>query len=359
MEVTALLRESMKSKKDKGREGRRVCSTPGPEYARMNYNESLYGMSPRAKEAFAACIENGKYYGDWFCADLRRSIAGHYGLSIDQVAVGSGSSALIDMIGAVFFNPGDEVVLCEPTFGALRSVIDDNGAKAVSLPLTADYRFDLDAMAAAVTEKTKLVIVCNPNNPTGTMRTGKEVEQFIAGLPKQVLVLVDEAYIDFVDDPEETSMMRLVRDGAENVMVMRTFSKIYGMAGIRIGYITASVDVIDQLMKTSSSWNVSAPGQACALAAFEDQAYIQDVKQKLTEGRAVLTEGLKKLGCDVVPSCTNFIYFDTHRPAAEISAKLAQHKVLISTFAMSRVTVSTPENNARFLKALEESLKEA
>lgn len=356
MDVTRLLRDSMKGKAGGDRRARRVCALPAPEMARMNYNESEYGMSPRAQKALIAAAAAGNHYGDWFCADLRGSVAKRYGLSIDQVIVGSGSSALIDMIGAVFFNPGDEVVLCEPTFGALRSVIDDNGATAVSLPLTADLRFDLEAMAAAVTERTKLVIVCNPNNPTGTMNSGKAIEEFIAKLPEDVLVLMDEAYIDFVDDPEETSMMRLVRDGAENVIVMRTFSKIYGMAGIRIGYAAASADIIDQLMKTSSSWNVSSPGLACALAAFEDQEYMQNVKAKIAEGRAYLTEEMRRLGCDVIPSSTNFIYFDTHRPAAEIAAKLAEHKVLISAFAWSRVTVSTMENNRRFIQALKEIL---
>ena len=189
-------------------------------------------------------------------------------------------------------------------------MISDNGAVRVPVPLTADYKFDLDAMRAAITDKTKLAIIVNPNNPTGTCVSGAQIEAFIRGLPDHVIPVVDEAYIEFTNSDETYSMLKLINEGYDRpLIVLRTFSKIYGLAGLRVGYCIAPPEIIDEMNKIDQAWNMSKLSQAAAVEAMKDQDYIKMVKEKTILNRKYLVDGLRDLGCEVADSVTNFIYF--------------------------------------------------
>lgn len=356
MNVECLLRDSMKTKPKSNRGARQKTSTP-KNVTRMNYNENPYGMSDEVKKAVTNASLNSYMYQDFYAVDLKKQLADLYGLTVDHVCIGAGSSAIIDMLGEVFINYGDEVVYCAPTYEAFPDMVSDNGGVRVVLPLTDDYCYDLDAMLAAITDKTKMVIVCNPNNPTGTYVNSAKVEEFIRKLPDHVIPVVDEAYFEYVEDPTHYSLIKMIQEGYDRpLFVLRTFSKIYGMAGLRIGYTFADPLLIDELMKACQAWNVSYNALAAAQAALKDQEYIKKIKALTTAGRKYLEDELTKLGCTLAKPCANFIYFDTHHDPKEIRAALAEQKIMISAFGFNRVSVGTEEQNKAFIAALKEIL---
>ncbi len=359
MDVEFLLRDCMKKKPASRRGARQKTSTP-KDVIRMNYNENPYGMSESVKKAIYDATVGSYMYQDFFGVDLRREIADFHHLSEDHILIGSGSSASIDMIGEVFLNEGDEVVYGDPSYEAFPDMISDNGGVRVPVPLTSDYKFDLDAMRKAITDKTKIVVIVNPNNPTGTCLHAKEVEEFIRSLPPTIIPVVDEAYIEYVDYEDHYSMIKLLQEGYDRpLIVLRTFSKIYGLAGLRIGYAAAAPEVIDQLMKACQAWNVGRNAQIAAYAALKDQAYVRKMFAINREAREYLEESLKDLGCRVVPTEANFIYFQVPgRDSKEVKAYLADHKVQIGApDAFNRVTVGTKEQNEVFLTLMREIVK--
>lgn len=356
MNVEYLLRDSMKTKPKSNRGARQKTSTP-KNVTRMNYNENPYGMSDAVKKTVVDASLNSYMYQDFFAIDIKKDLADFYGLTVDHVCIGAGSSAIIDMLGEVFINYGDEVVYCSPTYEAFPDMISDNGGVRVELPLTKDYCYDLDAMLSAITDKTKMVIVCNPNNPTGTYVNSAKVEEFVRKLPEHVIAVVDEAYYEYVEDPTHYSLIKMIKEGYDRpLFVLRTFSKIYGMAGLRIGYTFADPLLIDELMKACQAWNVSYNALAAARTALKDQDYIKKIKALTTEGREYLTRELTELGCNVAAPCANFIYFDTHHDPKEIRAALAERKIMISAFDFNRVSVGTKEQNEAFINALKDIL---
>lgn len=202
-----------------------------------------------------------------------------------------------------------------------------------------------------------MVIVCNPNNPTGTYVNSAKVEEFIRKLPDHVIPVVDEAYFEYVEDPTHYSLIKMIQEGYDRpLFVLRTFSKIYGMAGLRIGYTFADPLLIDELMKACQAWNVSYNALAAAQTALKDQEYIKKIKALTTAGRKYLEDELTKLGCTLAKPCANFIYFDTHHDPKEIRAALAEQKIMISAFGFNRVSIGTEEQNQAFIAALKEIL---
>lgn len=357
-EIHSLLRESMKIKPVSNRGAHQKTSTP-KGMTRMNYNENPYGMAPSVRKALEDSVKDGYMYQDFYAVDLRKQLADFYGLTMDHVCIGAGSSSIIDMIGEVFLNYGDEVVYCMPSYDAFADMVSDNGGIRVEVPLDKNYCYDLNGMAAAITPKTKLAIIVNPNNPTGTYVKAKEVEKFIRSLPSHVIAVIDEAYFDYVDDPEHYSMIKLVQDGYDKpVIVLRTFSKIYGLAGMRVGYGIADPIVVDQLMKASQAWNVSRNGILAAQVALKDQDYVRKMREKNVESRNYLIAGLKKLGCDIAETQSNFIFFDPHEDAKEIKERLQKeyHILVGAPHEHIRVTVGTDEQNDLFLSAMNELL---
>lgn len=359
MNVTELLRDSMKTKPASNRGARKKTST-SKDVVRMNYNENNYGMSDKVKQVIIDAALGSYMYQDFYAVDLKEKLAGLYGLTKDHILVGSGSSAVIDMLGEVFINYGDEVVYCMPSYEAFPDMVSDNGGVRVPVPLDKDYKFDLDRMFAAITDKTKMAIVVNPNNPTGTYVNAAAVEMFVRRLPEHVIAVVDEAYFEYVDDDTHYSLIRMIQEGYDRpLIVLRTFSKIYGLAGLRIGYAVGDPLLIDELMKACQAWNVGRNAQMAAMAALDDQDYIKEMKALNIANRSYVSGELKKLGCDVVEPAANFIYFDAHRDSQAVRNKLAESKIMIGApDAFNRVSVGTREQNEAFIAAMRMVMEE-
>lgn len=395
--VTALLRDSMKVKPASKRGARQKTSTP-KGVTRLNYNENNYGPAPEVTKLLIDSIGRVNEYQDFFAIDLKQKIADFYGLDKtakaasetnefgedskpeDYVIIGAGSSAVIDMLGEIFINPGDEVVYCMPSYESFPDMVNDYGGKRVEIPLTADYHFDLDGMYEAVTEKTKLVVVVNPNNPTGTYINGAKIEEFIRKVHEKaarlhpdddqdVVVVVDEAYYEYVDDPTHYSMIEMVQKGYDRpLIVQRTFSKAYGLAGLRIGYAITQPALADAIMKACQAWNYSGPGLLACETALDYQDYIKKVKALNIENRNYVAEELKQLGFEVVPPAANFIFFGIPEDATaeqrekmdpvRVKNELAERKIMIGApNGHNRVSIGTAEVCKVFIAAMKEVVR--
>lgn len=363
MNYRTLLRDSIKALPESKRAARQpVSSSTTPDIFRLNYNESHYGPSPVAIEALKEASKRPYVYPDWFSVNLKTNFAKLHGLpSMMNVCTATGSSAIISMLGEIFLNPGDEVVLGDPSYEAFRDTTNVAGATPVMVSLDPTLHYDLDAMLKAITPKTKMLVIVNPNNPTGTFTDSAKLEEFIKKIPEHVLCVVDEAYLEFVTKPKTYSMIKLINEGYEKpLLVLKTFSKAYGMAGLRIGVAAGNEDLISLLGKSGSAWNISALGQAMATAALTDQEYIKKIAGLNEIERAKISDSLKKMGCTVYESQTNFILFKV--PEIEnifVQQKLAEQKVLIGVpIGMNRVSIGTAEMNDKFLKIMSQIIDE-
>lgn len=300
------------------------------------------------------------FYPDFAAVLLKQKVAEQYGLKAENVLTGAGSSAMIDMIGLTFLDEGDEVLFSAPTYGAFADMAYLNGGVPVSVPVTEEQKFNLPAMKEKIGEKTKIVVICNPNNPTGTYVPIGELEAFADTLPEDVLLVMDEAYMEFATEPDCCSMVDYMKAHPEKpILVLRTFSKYYAMAGLRVGYALGSEELIGMMRKCSASWNLNVCAQKAAVAGLADQEYYQAQKAKIVEGREYLEKEMAALGCKVYPSQSNFIYFDTGKDPAWIQEQLMDKGIRIGAFEMSRVSVGTMEECKLYIKALKEILEAA
>lgn len=300
------------------------------------------------------------FYPDFAAVLLKQKVAEQYGLKAENVLTGAGSSAMIDMIGLTFLDDGDEVLFSAPTYGAFADMAYLNGGVPVSVPVTEEQKFNLPAMKEKIGEKTKIVVICNPNNPTGTYVPIGELEAFADTLPEDVLLVMDEAYMEFATEPDCCSMVDYMKAHPEKpILVLRTFSKYYAMAGLRVGYALGSEELIGIMRKCSASWNLNVCAQKAAVAGLADQEYYQAQKAKIVEGREYLEKEMAALGCKVYPSQSNFIYFDTGKDPAWIQEQLMEKGIRIGAFEMSRVSVGTMEECKLYIKALKEILEAA
>lgn len=300
------------------------------------------------------------FYPDFAAVLLKQKVAEQYGLKAENVLTGAGSSAMIDMIGLTFLDEGDEVLFSAPTYGAFADMAYLNDGVPVSVPVTEEQKFNLPAMKEKIGEKTKIVVICNPNNPTGTYVPIGELEAFADTLPEDVLLVMDEAYMEFATEPDCCSMVDYMKAHPEKpILVLRTFSKYYAMAGLRVGYALGSEELIGIMRKCSASWNLNVCAQKAAVAGLADQEYYQEQKAKIVEGREYLEKEMAALGCRVYPSQSNFIYFDTGKDPAWIQEQLMKKGIRIGAFEMSRVSVGTMEECKLYIKALKEILEAA
>lgn len=300
------------------------------------------------------------FYPDFAAVLLKQKVAEQYGLKAENVLTGAGSSAMIDMIGLTFLDEGDEVLFSAPTYGAFADMAYLNGGVPVSVSVTEEQKFNLPAMKEKIGEKTKIVVICNPNNPTGTYVPIGELEAFADTLPEDVLLVMDEAYMEFATEPDCCSMVDYMKAHPEKpILVLRTFSKYYAMAGLRVGYALGSEELIGIMRKCSASWNLNVCAQKAAVAGLADQEYYQEQKAKIVEGREYLEKEMAALGCRVYPSQSNFIYFDTGKDPAWIQEQLMEKGIRIGAFEMSRVSVGTMEECKLYIKALKEILEAA
>ncbi|MCM3875677.1 MAG: aminotransferase class I/II-fold pyridoxal phosphate-dependent enzyme [Thermoanaerobaculia bacterium] len=313
-------------------------------------------LMSRAAEAAAKAAANR--YPDALAEEAREAIAKHHGVAVDQVLLGCGSSEILRMADMAFSGPGRRVVAAEPTFEAVLMFAKVLRADGVKVPLTADFRHDLPKMASACDATTGLVYVCNPNNPTATIVTGDEMAAFAAKVPPSATILVDEAYHHFVEDPRYRSSLELIAKHP-NVVVARTFSKIYGMAGLRLGYAVSSMEAIAAMAPYASWSNTNAAVLAAAAASLADPDLAPRQKKLLNDTRKWLVSELTKQGRRTMPSEANFVMVDVGGDVAPVIQAFRAKKILVGRKFPSlpnwlRVTIGKREEVAAFLAALPE-----
>ena len=325
-------------------------------------NENPLGPSPKAMAAVADALRAVHLYPDGSAFYLRRRLADRHGVSPDDILVGNGSNEIIELIVRTFLRPRDEAVMADQAFVIYRMVVQAVAATPRVIPLR-NFTHDLEAMAEAVTPRTRLIFLANPNNPTGTIFRRTAWEAFLRGLPpRQLLVVADDAYADYVEDPEYPDTIALRGDGNVPVVTLRTFSKVYGLAGLRIGYAVAPAPVIEAMQRIRQPFNVNALALVGALAALEDVEHVQRTLAVNREGMRVLTEAFRRLELPFVPSAANFILVRVGQGLAVYEALLRQGVIVrpMDGYGLPeylRVTIGLPEENARFIEALETALR--
>src|SRR5438477_7025418 len=320
-------------------------------------NENPLGPSPKALAAMQAALEFSHLYPDGGGFYLREALATKLGFTRDHIILGSGSNGIIEFLRHAFLNPGDDVIPSEHAFIAYKLVAAIFGARTIEVP-SPDLRHHLDAMIAAITPKTRLIFIANPNNPTGTLAGQEEIDRFIERVPENIVVVFDEAYFEYLDDPPDT--LRFVREG-RNVAVLRTFSKIQGLAGLRIGYGIARPKLIQVLQKTRQPFNVNGIAQAAALAGLADDEHRRETKRITDEGRAYLQDQFRAMNLPFVPSAANFVLVKVG-DGARIFKKLLERQIIVRAlkgYNLSewiRVSVGTMQQNRTCIAALRQGL---
>jgi histidinol-phosphate aminotransferase len=332
---------------------------PG-EIVKLASNENPLGPSPKAVAAMQAALAHAEIYPDGGGYKLRNAIAQKFGLEMGNVVLGNGSNEIIEFVGHAFLKPGDEVVTAEHAFVVYKLMATLFGATTVEVP-DPGFKHDLDAMAAAITPRTKEVFIANPNNPTGTLCTQEEIDRFMAKVPEHVIVIFDEAYYEFLDVPLDT--LRYVREG-RNVVVMRTFSKIQGLAGLRIGYGLAPKHLADVLQKTRQPFNANALAQAGALAGLQDGEHMEKTRALNREGLAFLQNTFAGLGLEYTPSYGNFVLVKVGDGDALFHYAMKKGVIIRAMRAYKlpeyvRVSVGTMPQNEKFVRVLKEWLAES
>jgi len=326
-------------------------------------NENPFGPSPRAIAAMREALTRIHMYPDGESYELRQALARYLGVPADHIAVANGADGIIMQVCMAYLDDGDEVIVSRSSFPIYDRFTYAMRGRLIKVP-TRNYGLDLEAMARAINERTRLVFVCNPNNPTGTIVSQAEVEAFMARLPDQVLVIFDEAYHDFVASDAYRSALPYVRAGRSNVMVMRTFSKVYGIAGLRLGYGVAVPELLAPLQRIREPFAVNLLAQVAGVAALEDEEFRQQTVAANHAGRLYLYQECERLGLNYIPSHTNFVLIEVGAQAETVVQRLlAEHGVIVRPCAgydlptFLRVTVGTPQQNQRFVAALEQVLR--
>jgi histidinol-phosphate aminotransferase len=320
-------------------------------------NENPLGPSPKALAAMRGALESAHLYPDGGGYYLCEALAAKLGFTRDHIILGSGSNEIIEFLGHAFLNRGDDVVASEHAFIAYKLVAAVFGARTIEVP-SPDLRHDLDAMLAAITPKTRLIFIANPNNPTGTLAGQDEIDRFIERVPENVVVVFDEAYFEYLDDPPDT--LRFVRAG-RNVAVLRTFSKIQGLASLRIGYGIARPELIQVLQKTRQPFNVNGLAQTAALAGLADDEHLRETKRITDEGRAYLQDQFRAMNLPFVPSAANFVLVKVGDGAGTFR-KLLERRIIVRALKgynlpeWIRISVGTMEQNRKCIAALREVL---
>ncbi|MBX3269997.1 MAG: histidinol-phosphate transaminase [Sandaracinaceae bacterium] len=321
-------------------------------------NENPWGPSPAAIEAMRAAAAGVHRYPDAAAWELRRALAAHHGVSMDELVVGNGSNELIDLVCRTYAGPGDHAVIGAPSFVCYALGLTAADVPFDEVPLREHLAWDLPAMAARVNAATRIVFVANPNNPTGAHVGGAELEAFLRSVPEHVLVVLDEAYVEFADAADYVSALAL-RETRERLIVLRTFSKAYGLAACRVGYAIGRPEVVEYLNRTRAPFNVSAIAQAAARAALADPAHVAAYVEKNRAERARVVAALGGLGLRVAPSQANFVLVDYARDNRAVYDALLRMGVIVRPMPAPiatwlRVTIGRPEENDRFLAATRE-----
>ncbi len=297
---------------------------------RLCYNENPLGPSPLAMSAMNDQVNLAHRYPDWYSSSLEETLAVHHSLSSSNICVGAGATEIIRLIADALLSPGDELITATPTYFQMASEATANGAGVIYVPVNENFVIDLNAISDAITDQTRMISLVNPNNPLGTIIDKSNMENFLQSLPRQVITVIDEAYHHYVHSSSYESCIRYVSDGLP-VIVVRTFSKVFGLAGARIGYSIASSSLTNQISATQLFGTVSNISQAAAVASLADVDHLSDTIALNEEAKDILKEGLIDLRLDFIESETNFMMFDTGADAEGIVGQLNSHGYQVRT----------------------------
>jgi len=333
------------------------------EVIKLASNENCLGSSPKAIAAIKKNIGNINRYPDASSFYLRRKLAKSLGVSEDSLIFGNGSDEIIGMAIRTFVDPGDEVIIAKPTFLIYEIASQIQSAKIKFVPLAGDLKHDLVKMKEAITDSTKIIFIANPDNPTGTYVTKRELDRFFDGLPERIIVFLDEAYFEFAaydrkDYPRGTNYLN-----KPNVILTRTFSKIYGLAGLRIGYGIADPEVIGYMERIREPFNTNLLAQAAAEAALDDKTFLNKTLKHVAREKEFLYSAFKKMGLEYADSATNFIVVDTKRDCKAIFNALLKKGVIVRDMkawgfdTYIRVTIGTRGENSKLINALKEVMR--
>lgn len=335
---------------------------PVASIVKLASNENPFGPSPKACAAIPAEFPNLHMYPWKRFTDFKELLAAYHQLAPENIVLGHGTESLIGLIPQLYLDPGDETVVAAESYALHEFSCIAMGAEVRRVPLR-DFRYDVDGMLAAVGPRTKIVWLCNPNNPTGTILTLAQIENMLSELPARVAVVVDGAYAEYADDPEYGDGLSFVRRGYPNVIALRTMSKVYGLAGLRIGYAAAAAEICVMLDRLREPFNMSRVATAAGPAALADVEWLRHCQDLNRRGRDFLSEEFVRLGFDVVPSQANFILVDVKRDATTVFQRLIAQGIIVRPAAgwgyatHIRVTVGTEEQNKRLVSALESLLE--
>ena len=324
-------------------------------------NENPLGPSPKAVAAVQAMLDNLHRYPDGSGHDLLAKLADYHGLAKETIILGNGSDEIIGMLTQCLLEPVNEVLLPQPSFLMYEIAVRSVGAVPVFIPLDGNLSIDLEQMLQRVTPQTRMIFLCNPNNPTGTVFSNDQFDAFLDNLPHDVIVVIDEAYIEFVRNPDCAKGIDYV-DSDRAVVTLRTFSKAYGLAGLRIGYGLMPADLAGYLNRIRMPFNTSSAAQAGAAAALDDEQFLQKSVQLVHEGLDYLGSALKERGIRSFPTESNFFLVDVARNADEVFEQMLRQGVIVRSMSSYgypqyiRINVGLPEENTRFITALEKVL---
>lgn len=328
-------------------------------------NENPWGPSPKAVAAIEQSLKGLHRYPDGSSFYLTEALAGWLGAGMDEIVLGNGSNEVIEFLVKAFVSTGDEVITSHPSFLMYQKFVQVRGGVNTVLPLKG-MEHDLEGIVAAVTDKTRLIFLDNPNNPCGTFFSGKQFENFLHQLPETVILVLDEAYVDFVEPKERIDVLSYIRnaEGIPAVVALRTFSKAFGLSGLRVGFGLMHREIASLLHRVRQPFNINLLAQAGALAALSDEQYYNQSLNKTRSGRNWLSQQVEKLGCTPYPSHTNFFLIDVGGDATRLYEAMLEKGVIVRSMKaygypdFIRITVGTEAENSRFVAALADVLTE-
>ena len=332
------------------------------EISKLASNENPLGPSSLAIDAIKKSLDEGNLYPDNSCLYLRERIAEYLGVSPNNLRIGNGTTELIFLMGVAFLNPGETFIMSQSSFIMAKIVAQVMDSRLIEVPLK-KYRHDLDTILRAITNDTKIVYLDNPMNPIGTMITQQEVSKFMEKIPEDILVAFDEAYYEYVTQENYPNTLRFVEEG-RNVIIFRSFSKLYGLAGFRVGYCLAKEDFLDAIRRFSPPFAVNRFAQIGAAAALKDKEHVKKTIEINESGKRFLYENFEKMSVFYIPSETNFVTIDIKTDTKSVCEKLQKKGVIVRPLTMYgkptflRVTIGTPEQNKRFMDAFKQIYQE-
>ncbi|HBF39010.1 MAG TPA: histidinol-phosphate transaminase [Firmicutes bacterium] len=328
------------------------------QIVRLSANENTMGCSSRVKPAIARALQNIYLYPDGSSTNLKSKLAAIHHCQPEQLIIGSGSFEILTLIAEVLIEPGAESIIPAPTFGWYQTITKAMGGKVIQVPLK-NHGIDLESIQEKLNQSTKIIWLCNPNNPTGTIFTKDLIEKFLKQIPDDIMVVFDEAYFDYVEREDYPDTAQL---SFPNIISLRTFSKVYGLAGLRVGYGIGAPEFINMLNRIRLPLNVNVLAQAAAIASLGDPDFKTSVLENNHRGKQFFYQSLEAMGLEYIPTETNFIMADVAQDSVQISEKLLQKGVSVragTEFAMPtwlRITIGRPEENELFIEKLKEVL---